>query len=214
MVYNIHIWLLNMVLSFPSECSIRLLVMFLFSLISVLLVAVVEAHSRLAGFLLAACFGYTLSQDLSHLVRIFWSITCKKPSFKIPTSICFYCNFATNWKVFVLISVLKGVVLLSLSSLLIYATFMAKGSAGVTGSKTVGGCVLTLSVLLWLSATSQGIYVLGVFRNPLHPWNLKNLKKFKQHKAIPWFYGIPRRIILDYGKVGIVFICIIFCDFY
>ena len=199
-VIIIHMWLLKMVLSFLSECSNRLLVMFLLSLISVLLVAVVGAHSRLAGLLLAACFGYTLSQDLSHFVRIFWSITCKRPRFKIPTLIWFHNKFATNWKVFVLISVLKGVVLLSLSSLLVYVTFMAKCSARVTASETVGGCVLALSVLLWLSATSQGIYVLGVLRNPLHPWNLKTVKKFKQHKVIPCFYGTPLRIILDYGK--------------
>lgn len=181
----------------------RLLVVFLLSLVSSVLVAVVGHHSRPTAVLLATFFGYALSQDLFLCVRILWNIAHRKIFFKFPTSNCFDCKPVIRWKVYTLVSTLQGVVLLIISLPLVYFTFTAEESAKFVASKVAGGCVLTLSVFLWASGSSQGIYILGLFRNPLHPWTSEDIQKFKYWRRILEYFSVPGRLVLGYGELGL-----------
>ena len=176
--------------------------MFLLSLVSTVLVAVIGHYTRPTAVLLAALFGYILSQDLSLYVRIFWNIAHRKIFSKFPTSNCFDCRPVVHWKVYALVSALQGVVLLTISLPLIYVTFTAKDSAKAVASKVAGGCVLILSVFLWASGFSQGIYILGLFRNPLHPWNSEDVKKFKSWRKILNHFSVPGRLVHGYGELS------------
>ena len=176
--------------------------MFLLSVFSTLMVSIIAQYSSYtASLLLAVVTGYLLSQDPFLSARILSHSLRRKGngSSKI------------HWKTFVrhlLTSTARGSVLLVLSILLVYFSSTANDIAKRTASRVTGGCIIALHLFLYIASACQGTYVLGLFRNPLHPWRSDDVQKYKSRRERLSYCSIPRTLVLTYGKFDLdVWLC-------
>ena len=177
----------------------RLLVVFLLSVFSTLTVAVTGQYSSsTATLLLATTTGYLLSQDLFLITNILMNYSRRK------SSVGFEANrsIRVRQKSFfrhILVSSVRGCLLLIVSVLLVYFSSTAKDTAKRVAGRVAGSCTVALTLFLWTSGTCQGIYVLGLFRNPLHPWRSEDVQKYKSWRKKLSFCSMLRTLVLTYG---------------
>ena len=165
--------------------------MFLLSLVSTVIVAITaEFSTTTATLLLSVVMGYLLSQDIFLISTIVPFNYLRRKSAKF------------HWKSFsrhLLISSLRGSILLIVSVTMVYFGSTARGIGRKVASRVVGSCVVALPLFLWTSDACQGTYVLGLFRNPLHPWRSDDVKKYKSWRRKLGYCSYPRTLLLTYG---------------
>ena len=185
----------------PKKFCFRLLVVFLLSAVSAVVVAVTGQYgSATAALLLASLSGYLLSQDIFLSANTLLSSSHRILPKKLKE---FLKPAVIRWKVYLrhlLVSVVKSSVLLTVSLLLVYFSLTAKDSAKRVASKVTGGCLIALTVLLRAGAACQGIYLLGLVRNPLHPWWSEDVQRYNSWRKRLSYCSIPRRLMLTYGN--------------
>ena len=171
--------------------------MFLLSLVSTVLVATVAHFSNsTAALLLASASGYLLSHDLfslspiiNPLIRLLFKT--KRLSSKV------------QWKPYtrhLVISSLRGSVLMLISLLLVYFSSSARGGSKTVAGRVLGSILITLWLVLSISGASQGIYVLGLLRNPLHPWrSSEDIQRYKAWRKRLSYCSILPQLALTYG---------------
>ena len=168
--------------------------MFLLSVFSTLIVTITAQYgSYTASLLLAVTTGYLLSQDLFLSARVLLHSLRRKANG----------SSQIHWKTFarhLLKSTAGGSVLLVVSILLVYFSSTANGMAKRTASRVTGGCVIAIHLLLYMSSACQGTFILGLFRNPLHPWRSDDVQKYKSWRKRLSYCSIPRTLVLTYGK--------------
>jgi hypothetical protein len=170
--------------------------MFLLSLVSTVLVATVAHFSNsTAALLLASASGYLLSHDLfslspiiNPLIRLLFKT--KRLSSKV------------QWKPYtrhLVISSLRGSVLMLISLLLVYFSSSARGGSKTVAGRVLGSILITLWLILSISGASQGIYVLGLLRNPLHPWrSSEDIQRYKAWRKRLSYCSILPQLALTY----------------
>lgn len=176
-------------MTYVSLFSCRLLIVFLLSAFSTVVVIIIGHYSSSsAALLLAVITGYLLSQDLFLFADIILNLISKR-------------SFQAHRKVFwhVLASTVSGCVLLITNGLLVYFSFTASDMAKKLASRVTGSCVIVLNVLLHSSSVCQRPYILGLFRNPLHPWRSEDVQKFKSWRRRLSYCSLPRTFVLTYG---------------
>ena len=168
--------------------------MFLLSVFSTLTVSITAQYcSYTASLILAVITGYLLSQDLFLCANVLLNSLRRKANE----------SSHIQWKTFVrhlLMSTVRCSVLLIVSALLVYFSSTAKDMAKRMASSVTGGCVIALHLLLYISTACQGTYILGLFRNPLHPWRSEDVQKYKSWRKKLSYCSIPRTLVLTYGK--------------
>lgn len=195
----------------------RLSVIFALSVCSIAIVSTLTDH--ILAVLLSTTFGFILSQDVfSNFNLVICSLLSGCPS--VPhrfKSICdqvlhrTFLSFAgidfrrsNTVKVHLIyfaLEFLKGIILLSVSLIIVYFTFTASNSPQKDLASTIlGGFVLGSFFLLQVSDALQRVYLFGVFRNPLFPWTCDNIAKFKSRRKFLRYFSMPRTIVTNYGK--------------
>ena len=75
-----------------------------------------------------------------------------------------------------------------------------KESRNMAG-KVLGSSVVALWCVLRFSGASQGIYILGLFRNPLHPWkSTEDIQRYKIWRKRLSYCSILPQLALTYGQ--------------
>lgn len=190
--------------------------MFTISAISVAIPAALT--DRTTAVLLATAFGYVLSQDIfSNLKALGSLLTSKcKPISRLfhhlwkgifSKTFSSYCriNFhpISGFKSYLLhltVSILEGALLLSSSLVIVYFTFTTSGSGASVATTSVGSVLIGLYIAITVSDTVQGVYFLGLFRNPLFPKCSGSTEKFKRWRKCLGYLSIPRRLAVAYSK--------------
>lgn len=191
--------------------------MFLLSVCSVAIVSAVSDHTLTV--LLSTLFGFILSHDIfSTFGLLIWSLLsvctslprrlkplCDRLPDRIFLSLTGIDFRKTNsikvHLVYFVLTIFKGVILLSVSLVILYFTFTAADIASKDLALTVlGGFVLGSFVLVGVSDALQRVYLLRVFRNPLFPWTCDNVAKFKSRRKLLRYFSIPRTLTTNYGK--------------
>ena len=173
--------------------------MFLVSLVSTVVVAVTAHYSSFtAALLLATVSGYLLSHNLFSITLTF---TCLRESN----------THSVQWKPFtrsLLIHCLRGFALTTLSILIVYFSSTAKKDTRTVAGTVLGSCVIALSLVLSTTTAGQSVYILGLFRNPLHPWRLDNLERYKTWRRRLSYCSVPTQLALTYGMPHITKRCV------
>lgn len=189
---------------------------FLLSLVSTVIVGVIAHYSSYtAALLLASASGYLLSHDLSSLLSTVSSL------------IRFIFRHNRNssniqWKAHTrhaAISCLRGSVLIVISLLLVYFSSTAREEPRAVAGRVLGSCVVALCLILSISGASQRIYILGLFRNPLHPWKSSDdIQKYKLWRKRLSYCSFLPQLALTYCESHYVsfefcyFKCFTFCS--
>lgn len=188
--------------------------MFTGSLVSVVTVTVLTDRS--VAVLLAAAFGYVLSQDIFSNVKVLGYIISKCGPFLRLRSPCrrvFSKTFGSyssldfhpisdprSYAATLAIGILKGVILLTISLVITHFAFDLSGGAEDLTQTIVASSLIALYVVSLASDSLQGVYVLRVFRNPLHPHNCENVEKFRKKRKLLSYISVPKRLTALYGE--------------
>ena len=183
--------------------------LFLVSSVLTGLVVLAGYQSPPTAILLATFFGYILSQDLLLFFNTPWKLIktkfAKTPKNTSP-------HLWRKFVIYILKQSVKGITLLPFSFIFAYFSFTANESAKTVASIVFGVFVILVAVCLQVASISQGIYILGLVRNPLHPWELDNVQEFKAKRKRLASFGAKRlncsytfAIMLHYGKLNKAF---------
>ena len=190
--------------------------MFTISAVSVAIPAALTDHTT--AVLLATAFGYLLSQDIfSNLKALACLLTSKcKPISRLShhlwkgifsKTFSSYCHIdfhpISGLKSFLLhltVATLEGAILLSSGLVIVYFTFSTSESGSNMATTSVGSVLIGLYIGITVSDTLQGVYFLGLFRNPLFPKCSGSTEKFKRWRKCISYLSIPRRLAVAYGK--------------
>ena len=89
---------------------------------------------------------------------------------------------------------------MSSSLVIVYFTFTTSGSGASVATTSVGSVLIGLYIAITVSDTVQGVYFLGLFRNPLFPKCSGSTEKFKRWRKCLGYLSIPRRLAVAYSK--------------
>ena len=189
---------------------------------SIALIGIVVALNNITAFMLLAAFGFILSQDLFTSSRALLCLLCFGKHNRIARFLNSFCKrmhrktfvsysgvsdirLMSDWRTSLIslsLSALKGAVLLALSLVCVYFTSTLQ-DAGVLIT-VFSGIVMGLAVMVLVSDSIQKPYFLGIFRNPLFPKFSGDIANYKPKRRRLLYASVPQRIILQYGKIGIV----------
>ena len=195
----------------------RLLVMFTLSVVLVIIPAALP--NRIASVLLATVFGYLLSQDIfsnvkalaclltskckpiSRLTLLFWGRVFSKTFSSYCHLNCHPISGFKSYLVHLAVAAIEGTILLSFSVVIVYFTFSRSDENLLT--VVVGSVLIGLYVAVMVSDSLQGVYILGMFRNPLYPKHSGSTEKFKRWRKRLGYLSIPRRLTVAYSESAI-----------
>ena len=198
-----------------SDLTHRLLVQFLLSVVSMVIVSVLPDSALSA--LLATTFTFILSHNLFftfNLLLCSLLSVCPLAGNKL-NALCsslgkfvsltgIDCHKTESAKVYLLYwtaSLLRDALLLSVGLVVVYFTHTAVGAAGrELATSVIGGLLLGALLVGVVSDRVQGVYVLGVVRNPLHPWYCDNVTRFKTRKRLLRYFAFPRALLSNFGE--------------
>ena len=190
--------------------------MFTISAVSVAIPAALT--DRTTAALLATAFGYLLSQDIfSNLKALGCLLTSKcKPISRLSNHLwkgifsktfSSYCRIdfhpisgLKSYLLHLTVSTLEGALLLSSGLVIVYFTFTTSGSGANVATAIIGSVLIGLYIAITVSDTLQGVYFLGLFRNPLFPKCSGSTEKFKRWRKCLGVLSIPRRLAVAYSK--------------
>ena len=191
--------------------------MFVASSASVAIVTVVPLNDLTLSVLLAAAFGFLLSQDVFtvakspiYLLSFVWNAKFLQ-SIRIQMMTKTFVSFAgldcrpllsmKSLAIHYLLSAVKGMLLLAASLVIIYYSFTSNGDSEDLGAKITGGLVIGSFCLLQGSHLLQRVYLVQVLRNPLFPKQSESVTKFSKRRKLLLYLSIPGRILCTYGKL-------------
>ena len=197
----------------------RLLVMFILSVVSMAIPAALA--NRTASILLATVFGYLLSQDIfsnlkvlaclltskcktvSRLTRPLWEGVFSKTFTSYCHLNCLPISGLKSYLAHLAVAAIEGTILLSISLVVVYFTFSRSHEKLPTTA--VGSVLIGLYVAVIVSDSLQGVYVLGLFRNPLYPKHSGSTEKFKTWRKRLGYLSLPRRLTVAYSESAMIY---------
>ncbi|XP_013010764.2 pecanex-like protein 4 isoform X2 [Cavia porcellus] len=193
----LFLWAMEQVLEFglggsSMSTHLRLLIMFIISTGTA--VTSYFIPSPVGAVLFMTGLGFLLSLNLSDIsFAVRHSMTRNRAGTKAQTSSgaserCF------PWKEILLHVTVLVLALLETSLLHHFAGFsqISKSSS----QAIVGHIVLILFIVLWILREIQSIYILGIFRNPFYPKDVRTVAVFLGKQAKLLKVGVVRRILL------------------
>ena len=192
-----------------------MLIQFLLSVVSIVIVSVLPDPALSA--LLATTFTFILSHNLFFTFNLLLCCllsVCPLASSKLKT-LCsslrkfvsltgIDCRKTESIKLYLLywtVSILRDALLLGVGLVIVYFTHTAVDAAGrELATSVTGGLLLGALLVGVVSDGVQGVYILGVVRNPLHPWYCDNATRFKTRRRLLHYFAFPRTLVSNYGE--------------
>lgn len=209
--------------------------MFLASLATVSLLAFVATKSSLGMLLGSTAMGFVLSQDLFSWTPYRLSYCCFKclrGALQASTPV-----YASYWSFdfhqvdtissvlkSVVVATIKGGLLLPLSVTIMYfstssnplvmsnISMVSNTSTNTPVQIAVCTCTAILYVIQFLLESTQGLYLMNIFRNPCHPCSTNNTAKYRKHHKVLDIISVPRRLLANLRKDTCVCVCLIVPD--
>ncbi|KAM6170697.1 pecanex-like protein 4 isoform 1-T1 [Erethizon dorsatum] len=193
----LFLWAMEQVLEFglggsAMSTHLRLLVMFVVSAGTA--VTSYFIPSTIGVVLFMTGLGFLLSLSLSDISFVFrHSMTRNRAGTKAqPSARASERRFP--WKEFLLHVIVLVLALLETSLLHHFAGFSQISNS--SSQAIVGHILVILLIVLWILREIQSIYILGIFRNPFYPKDVRTVTVFLGKQARLLKVGVVRRILL------------------
>ena len=164
------------------------------------MVIVAALTDRSTAVLLGTAFGFLLSHDVFLIPK---TLSCSFAS-KVYTSFhTVRFQPVSNLRTYLVslaVVAVKATVILSVSLVISYFTFTASGDSEVLARTVMAALLIGLYCFVQLAHSAQGVYIIRLFRNPLHPHNSENAEKFQRRRQLLGYISVPTKLVATYGE--------------
>ncbi|XP_005399243.1 PREDICTED: pecanex-like protein 4 isoform X2 [Chinchilla lanigera] len=193
----LFLWAVEQVLEFglggsSMSTHLRLLVMFIISAGTA--VASYFIPSTVGVVLFMTGLGFLLSLNLSDVSFVFKHSMSRNRAGREAQTSCRASARRFPWQEFLQHVTVLALALLEASLL---HHFVGFSQTSKSSSQAIVGCILVmLLIALWILREIQSIYILGIFRNPFYPKDVRSVTVFLGKQAKLLKVGVVRRILL------------------